>query len=101
MPGRKSKYSAEYNSEMKVALMDTLLNCEEAVNIDQLKAKNIYLAGITNQKASRLMNELVDMGIAAKSQDKVTKRVVYKALEIMKKQGYEIGENKGYEYNED
>lgn len=100
MPGRTSKYSAGYNSEMKVVLMDALLDCQEAVNIDQLKAKNIRLAGMTNQKAARLMNELVEMGIAAKTQDRVTKRVVYKALQIMRDQGYEIGTGKGYNYEE-
>lgn len=100
MPGRASKYSAQYNSEMKVLLMDALLESEGAVNIDQLKQHSIRLTDMTTQKAARLMNELVAMGIALKSKDKASGRVVYRAYDNMVKEGYEIGPNRGYEYAE-
>jgi hypothetical protein len=101
MPGRKTaKYSAAYNAEMKVALMDALLECKEAVNIDQLKLMSIKLTNMTNQKVARLMNELVEQGIAAKGKDK-SNRVTYKAISNMVEQGYEIGPDRGYEYNDE
>ena len=100
MPGRTSKYSAEFNSEMKVLLLDALCDCEEAQNIDQIKLHSIRLADLTPQKAARLLNELVAMGFACKSKDKHTGRVVYKSYDVMQKQGYEIGPDRGYEYGE-
>ena len=100
MAYKKSKYSKEYNSEMKVALMEALCQAKESVTIDQIKCYNIKLVDMTNQKAARLLNELVEMGIAAKGKEKVSNRVTYKAIGTMMDQGYEIGPNRGYEYAE-
>ena len=100
MPYKKSKYSASYNSEMKVALMEALCQAKEAVNIDQLKCYDIKLVDMTNQKAARLLNEMVEMGLAVKGKDKSTNRITYKAIGTMIEQGYELGPERGYEYVE-
>ena len=100
MPGRRSQYSKEFNSEMKTALSMALLEAKEAVNIDQLKLFDMRLNGLTNQKAARLLNELVEMGFCVKSKEKSTGRVAYKAIGVMEEQGYEIGPDKGYDYSE-
>ena len=100
MPGRHSKYSANFNSEMKTILSLALLEAQEAVNIDKLKLFDMRLNGLTNQKAARLLNELVEMGFCVKSKERGTNRVAYKAIGVMEDQGYEIGPNKGYDYSD-
>lgn len=100
MPYKKSKYSANYNAEMKVALMEALCQAKESVNIDQLKCYDIKLVDMTNQKAARLLNEMVEMGLAVKGREKGTNRVTYKAIGVMLEQGYELGPERGYEYVE-
>lgn len=100
MPYKKSKYSADYNAKMKVALMEALCECKESVNIDQLKSCSIELANITTQKAARLLNEMVEMGLAVKGREKSSNRVTYKAVGVMLEQGYELGPERGYKYVE-
>jgi hypothetical protein len=101
MPGRKvSKYSPQYNSEMKVALFDALLEAKEAVTIDQLRTFDLKLVNMTTQKAARLLNELVNAGAAVKGKHSGTGHMTYKAVGTMIHQGYELGHNRGYEYNE-
>ena len=101
MAYKKSKYSAEYNSEMTVRFMDALCQAQEAVTIDQLKCYDMCLTDVTNQKAARILNNLVEMGIAVKGKNKVNNRVTYKAIGTMIEQGYDLGENRGYEYNKE
>jgi len=100
MPGRRSKYSVDFNSEMKTALSMALLEAKEAVNIDKLKLFDMRLNGLTNQKAARLLNELVEQGFCVKSKEKSTGRVAYKAVGVMEEQGYEIGPDRGYDYSD-
>lgn len=101
MPGRKiNKYSAEYNSEMKVALFDALLEAKEAVTIDQLRTFDLKLVNMTTQKAARLLNELVNAGAAVKGKHSGSGRMTYKAVGTMIHQGYELGRDRGYEYND-
>ena len=100
MPGRRSKYSVDFNSEMKTALSMALLEAKEAVNIDKLKLFDMRLNGLTNQKAARLLNELVEQGFCVKRKEKSTGRVAYKAVGVMEEQGYEIGPDRGYDYSD-
>ena len=98
MPSRRSKYSKEFNSEMKTILSCVLMDNQREMNIDEMKAADMRLVGLTNQKAARLLNELVEMGFCVKSKQKSTQRVCYKAVGIMEDEGYEIGPDRGYEY---
>ena len=100
MPGRRSKYTVDFNSEMKTALTCALLEAKEAVNIDQLKLFDMRLNGLTTQKAARLLNEMIEMGFCVKSKDSRTGRMLYKAVGVMDEQGYEIGPDKGYDYSD-
>ena len=77
-----------------------LLEAKEAVNIDKLKLFDMRLNGLTNQKAARLLNELVEQGFCVKSKEKSTGRVAYKAVGVMEEQGYEIGPDRGYDYSD-
>lgn len=98
MRGKRSKYSADFNSEMKTILSCVLMENPREMNIDEMKALDMRLVGLTNQKAARLLNEMVEMGFCAKSKQKSTNRVCYKAIGIMEDEGYEIGPDRGYEY---
>ena len=95
---RTSQYSADYNAEKKVAILDLLVRTGEAMSIDKMKSSDFALTDMTIQKMSRLLNELVEMGLVAKGKNYQTGRNIYKAISAMKEQGYEIQENCGYEY---
>ncbi len=68
MPGRKSKYSAEVNGQIKVELFSTLAEAGEYDNptIEWIQNHSIYLKGFTTQKLSRSLNEMVEMGFVRK-----------------------------------
>lgn len=95
-----SKYSADFNSEMKTILSCVLLDSKQELNIDEMKARDMRLVGLTTQKAARLLNELVEMGFCAKSKQKSTNRMCYKAIGTMIDEGYEIGPDRGYDYSD-
>lgn len=68
MPGRKSKYSAEMNGQIKVELFSTLAEAGEYDNptIEWIQNHSIYLKNFTMQKLSRSLNEMVEMGFVRK-----------------------------------
>lgn len=100
MRGNRSKYSADFNSEMKTILSCVLMENPREMNIDEMKALDMRLVGLTNQKAARLLNEMVEMGFCAKAKQKSTNRVCYKAIGTMIDEGYEIGPDRGYDYSD-
>lgn len=100
MRGNRSKYSADFNSEMKTILSCVLLDNPREMNIDEMKAADMRLIGLTTQKAARLLNEMVEMGFCVKSKQRSTNRVCYKAVGTMIDEGYEIGPDRGYDYSD-
>ena len=68
MPGRKSKFSAETNGQIKVELFTALSEAGEYDNptIEWIQSRSIYLKGFTSQKLSRSLNEMVEMGFVRK-----------------------------------
>ena len=76
MPGRKSKYSAEMNGQIKVELFSTLAEAGEYDNptIEWIQNHSIYLKNFTTQKLSRSLNEMVEMGFVRKG------RMVYRLV---------------------
>lgn len=81
MPGRKSKYSAETNSRIKLAIFDALNNSTRSMTIPDICAASIELKNLTSQKMSRVLNDLVEMGFVKKAQSPEKKRMVYALID--------------------
>ena len=81
MPGRKSKFSAETNGQIKVELFAALAEAGEYDNptIEWIQRHSIYLQGFTTQKLSRSLNEMVEMGFVQKAKLK-SGRMVYRLI---------------------
>lgn len=79
MPGRTSKYSARTNGMLKLATIDVLNTYPQAMTISDICVRDMTLTGQTTQKMSRILNELVEMGIVRKAKSKKKKRMVYMA----------------------
>lgn len=90
MPGTCRKYTREQEGAFKVSILHVLDNSEVALSIDEIKLQDTLNLGIaTNQKLSRVMGELIKMGLVKKSKSKSTGRMMYKAVSKMVEQGYE------------
>lgn len=90
MPYKKSKYSAEQNSMMKVKVMSVLDEEQEALSIQDIQNRDFELVGIPVQKMARILNELIDQGIVAKGKSKATGRMMYKSIAVMEEQGFNV-----------
>ena len=79
MPGARSKFSAAVNGQIKTALFDVLTQATDYDNptIDWIKSHSIFLSNFTQQKLSRSLNELLEMGIIGKTKMK-SGRMVYR-----------------------
>ena len=89
MPGKVSKYSAEYNGQLKVAILDVLSDMKESITTSDIQACSIFCPQATPQKMARILNEMVDMGIVMKAKCKSTGRMKYILTSVMREQGYE------------
>ena len=74
----KSKYSNEFNSELRVRTLGVLADAERALTIQEICNSDLTLVNQTPQKMARVLNELVEAGFATKS--KVNNRVAYKTI---------------------
>ena len=92
MSGRASKYSAEYNGQLKVAILDVLVDATESMTTSDIQANSIFCSRATPQKMARVLNELVEMGIVRKAKSKATGRMKYITTAMMEAQGYETVE---------
>ena len=80
MPGRsRSKFTAAINGQIKTALFDVLTQASDYDNptIEWIKSHSIYLSNFTQQKLSRSLNELLEMGVIGKTKLK-NGRMVYR-----------------------
>lgn len=95
MPGhvRTRKLSAEKEGELKLRVLDILNNTEDSLTLDDIKASDITLAGLTTQKLSRVIGSLVELGLVRKARSKALNRMVYKTVSKMIEQGYEVEDN--------
>ncbi len=89
MPGKVSKYSAEYNGQLKVSILDVLSDATESMTTSEIQANSVFCAQATPQKMARVLNEMVDMGIVRKAKSKSTGRMKYILTSKMEEQGYE------------
>ena len=74
----KSKYSNEFNSELRVRALGVLADAERALTIQEICNSDLTLINQTPQKMARVLNELVEAGFATKN--KVNNRVAYKTI---------------------
>ena len=79
MPGRRSKFSTEVNGQIKVELFGTLAEAGDYDNptIAWIQEHNMYLSGFSQQKLSRSLGELVELGFVRKGKSK-SGRMVYR-----------------------
>lgn len=93
MPGRTSKYNARINGELKMRVLAVLEDADDSVRptLDWIKQQDIILAPHSTQKLSRILNELVDMGLVRKGKSKSLGRMVYRLTSKMEEEGYDCG----------
>lgn len=91
MPGRVRVHrpSPEKEGEYKMRILNVLNESEEAITIDQIKSQDMILQPLTPQKMARLISNLIEMGLVRKGKSKSLGRMVYKAVAVMVRQGYE------------
>ena len=91
MPGFvKSKYSNEFNSELRVRALGVLAESPSALTIPEICAGDLNLTGQTPQKMARILNDLVEAGFVMKTNSKSRGRMVYAAVCQLEEQGYDI-----------
>lgn len=91
MPG-KSKYSAITDAELKMRVVDALNEASDAdmPTLDWIKRRDIILSPYSNQKLSRILGSLVDIGLVQKGKSKSLGRMVYRLTSRMRADGYEV-----------
>ena len=92
MRGKTTKYSAEYNGQLKTSILDVLADAEESMTTSDIQAHSIFCAQATPQKMARVLNELVEMGIVMKGKSRSTGRMKYITTAMMNQLGYETVE---------
>ena len=94
MPGRVRVHrsSPEKEGEYKMRSLSILNESEEAMTIDKIKSQDMILQPLTSQKMARLISNLIEMGLVRKGKSKNLGRMVYKAVAVMVRQGYDINE---------
>lgn len=94
MPGRVRvhKLSPERESEYRFRILDILNDSENGMTIDQIKSQDMLLQPLTSQKMARLITGLIEMGLVRKGKSKALGRMVYKAVAVMVRQGYDVEE---------
>lgn len=91
MPGFvKSKYSKDFNSELRVRALGVLAESPNALTIPEICSEDLTLTGQTPQKMARVLNELVEAGFVKKTNSKSKGRMVYAAVSQLVDQGYDI-----------
>ena len=85
-----TKYTAEYNGALKVAILDVLSQADESVSTSYLQSNSIVLVTATPQKIARVLNEMIEMGIVLKSKSRSTGRMMYVLRAKMEEQGYDV-----------
>ena len=91
MPGYvKSKYSAEFSSELRVRALSVLADSPTPMTIDEICHADSSLVGVTTQKMARSLNDLVEAGFVMKTKSKAKNKMVYAAVSQLEEQGYDI-----------
>lgn len=87
---KTSKYSVATTQELTMRALGVLADSGKPMTIDEICAADMGLHGQTTQKMARVLNELVEKGVAFKTQSKARKRMIYVSAQAMADQGYDI-----------
>lgn len=85
---KKPKYTVEQSQEIMMRAFGALCDSETPMTIDEIQHSDLFLVSTTAQKMARVLNELVEKGVVAKTKSKGG-RMVYMSIEVLEKQGFE------------
>ena len=85
----KPRYSVEQTQRWSVAAMVVLSESKEAMSCDQIRQSDLELVGVTPQKLSRILTELVENGFVMKTKGK-DGRMRYKSVGVLIEQNYDL-----------
>ena len=87
---KKPKYSVEQTQEIMMRAFGALCDSETPMTIDEIQQADLFLVSTTAQKMARVLNELVEKGVIAKTKSKAKGgRMVYMSIEVLERQGYD------------
>lgn len=81
MPIRKStsaKFSLQQNVDFGMRVFAVLAETKTSMNISQIQKEDFMLMNLSQQKMTRVLSELIEMGIVIKEKDKFSGRMTYK-----------------------
>lgn len=87
MPYTRPKYSKEQTQRWTVKAMIVLAEAQRDMTSKEIQQGDLELTGVTPQKMTRILNELVDKGLVMKSKGK-SGLMRYKATGTILKEGY-------------
>jgi predicted transcriptional regulator len=77
MPGRSTKYTAAQNAALEIETLDTLVNAERALTIEEIINSNMNLVGHSTQKMARVLSSLIERGTVLKGYSKEKGKNIY------------------------
>ena len=87
---KKPKYTIEQSQEIMMRAFGALCDSDKPMTIDEIQQADLFLVSTTAQKIARVLNELVEKGVVAKTKSKAKGgRMVYMSIEVLEKQGFE------------
>lgn len=87
---KKPKYTIEQSQEIMMRAFGALCDSDKPMTIDEIQQADLFLVSTTAQKMARVLNELVEKGVVAKTKSKTKGgRMVYMSIEVLEKQGYD------------
>ena len=87
---KKPKYSVEQTQEIMMRAFGALCDSETPMTIEEIQQADLFLVSTTTQKMARVLNELAETGVVAKTTSKAKGgRMVYMSIEVLEKQCYE------------
>ena len=87
---KKPKYTIEQSQEIMMRAFGALCDSSSPMTIEEIQKADLFLVSTTTQKMARVLNELVEKGVVAKTKSKAKGgRMVYMSIEVLEKQGYD------------
>lgn len=87
---KKAKYTATQTQEITMRAFGALCDSTTPMTIDEIQQADLFLISMTPQKMARVLNELVEKGVVAKTKSKAKGgRMVYMSIEVLEKQGFD------------
>lgn len=87
---KKSKYTATQTQEITMRAFGALCDSQVPLTIEEIQQVDLFLVNTTPQKMARVLNELVEKGVVAKTKSKLKGgRMVYMSIDVLENQGYD------------